>query len=51
MKIMRGIKTLLAALIILAGMQGAQAQSDDGLVGEWHFDEGSGWNYLWSYFC
>ena len=34
---------VLVATIVLAVMPaGVQAQSDDGLVAEWHFDEGSG---------
>jgi hypothetical protein len=41
MKIMCGIKILLAALELVS-IAGAQAQSDEELVGEWHFDDGSG---------
>ena len=34
---------VLVAIIVLAVMPaGVQAQSDEGLVAEWHFDEGSG---------
>ena len=39
------IKTIVGTLILIAltGMfAGVHAQGDDGLVGGWHFDEGSG---------
>ena len=39
----RVIIGVLIAIGVLAGISaGVQAQSDDGLVAEWHFDEGSG---------
>ncbi|MBU4492555.1 MAG: DUF11 domain-containing protein [Euryarchaeota archaeon] len=37
MRKMGGIRILLAALVI-ASISGAQAQSDTGLIAEWHFD-------------
>jgi len=40
---MRIIIGILIAIAVLAVMPaGVQAQSDDGLVAEWHFDEGYG---------
>lgn len=36
------IKIIMIAALVLASIAGAQAQTDDRLVGEWHFDEGSG---------
>ena len=38
-----GIAVRVSLVIALFGLPaGVQAQSDDGLVAEWHFDEGSG---------
>ena len=38
-----GIAVWVLLVIALAGLpSGVQAQSDDGLVAEWHFDEGAG---------
>ena len=40
-----GIAVWVLRKIVLAGLglpAGVQAQSDDGLVAEWHFDEGVG---------
>jgi len=43
MAYIRMIIGVLVAIIVLSIMPaGVQAQSDDGLVAEWHFDEGSG---------
>ena len=40
MRIIIGILIVIAVLAVMPA--GAQAQSDEGLVAEWHFDEGSG---------
>jgi len=42
MFILRLVIGILITTIFLIGMPGIKAQSDDGLVAEWHFDEGSG---------
>ncbi|MGP8331841.1 MAG: hypothetical protein ACT6FB_05830, partial [Methanosarcinaceae archaeon] len=40
---LRVIIGVLIMVVALAGMStGVQAQNDDGLVAEWHFDEGEG---------
>ncbi|MBW6537513.1 MAG: DUF11 domain-containing protein [Mariniphaga sp.] len=39
---MRLVIGMLIITIFLIGIPGIQATSDDGLVAEWHFDEGSG---------
>lgn len=36
------ILVLVATIVLVVMPAGVQAQSDDGLVAEWHFDEGSG---------
>ena len=37
------VMVVVLVVIALAGLvAGVQAQGDDGLVAEWHFDEGSG---------
>ena len=38
-KVIVGILIVIAFIVLPMGVQG---QSDDGLVAEWHFDEGSG---------
>ena len=42
MFILRLVIGILIITIFLIGIPGIQAQSDEGLVAEWHFDEGSG---------
>ena len=42
MFILRLVIGIIIITIFLIGMPGIQAQSDDGLVAEWHFDEGTG---------
>ena len=42
MFILRLVIGILIITIFLIGMPGIQAQCDEGLVAEWHFDEGAG---------